>query len=207
MFFEAVVEFRRCKMRNAMLAVILIGFSSRVGDAAALESCRALLLDEWRPTMDRTLKTFLDKSGVKYEIVQHAPTFTAMETAEATHVAGKELAKTVIVRLDSELAMVIVPATHSVDLDKLQVLTGANQVVLADELDFRDRFKDCETGAMPPFGKLYGMPIFVSDALLEDEHLVFQAGSHTEAVKMSTADYMRLESPTVHRLSRPRELV
>jgi Ala-tRNA(Pro) deacylase len=153
--------------------------------------------------MERKLKIFLDDAGVQYERISHAYTATAMETAHVTHIAGKEMAKTVIVRIDGELVMVVVPATHQVDLDHLQILTGADMLSLASEHEFDDRFPDCEVGTMPPFGNLYGMPVYASDALLEDEQIVFHAGTHTEAVRMSVADYVRLVSPIVYRLSHP----
>jgi Ala-tRNA(Pro) deacylase len=157
--------------------------------------------------MDRRLKQFLEEHGVKYEVLQHAATFTAMETADATHIAGIELAKTVIVRIDWEMQMAVVPATHYVDLEKLRVLLGADAVELADEMDFIDRFPDCESGAMPPFGNLYGMKVYAAEALLDDEDIVFNAGTHTEAVRISLADYLRVVAPLVHNISRRRELV
>ena len=156
--------------------------------------------------MDRTLKQFLQANGVKYEVMEHARTFTAMETADATHIAGIELAKTVIVRVGKELQMVVLPATHQVDFGKLAALTGAS-CEIADELDFIGRFPDCEAGAMPPFGNLYGMRVHASEALLQDEQITFNAGTHTEAVTIPLADYLRLVSPMVQNISRPRELV
>lgn len=157
--------------------------------------------------MDKTLKNYLDAEGVQYELLRHAPTQTAMETAEATHIEGKLLAKSVIVRLDGVLAMVVVPATHYVDLAKLEILTGADMVDLADEHDFRDRFPDCEPGAMPVFANLYGMPLYVADALKEDEEIVFNAGTHSEAVKIRFEDFVRLAKPLVRDLSTPRGVV
>jgi Ala-tRNA(Pro) deacylase len=151
--------------------------------------------------MDRKLKNYLDESGVKYERIPHVYTETAMETAHATHVDGQEVAKSVILRIDGVLTMVVVPATHYVDLDHLEILTGADMILLADEHEFRDRFRDCEVGTMPPFGRLYGMDLYASDAILEDEKIVFHAGTHTEAVRMSVSDYLRLAAPTVHHLS------
>ena len=153
--------------------------------------------------MERKLKIFLDDAGVRYHLIPHAYTATAMETAQATHIDGKEMAKTVIVRIDGELMMVVVPATHQVDLEHLQILTGADMLGLADEHDFDDRFPECEIGAMPPFGNLYGMRVYASEALLEDEKIVFHAGTHTEAVRMSVGDYIRLVAPIIQRLSHP----
>jgi Ala-tRNA(Pro) deacylase len=101
--------------------------------------------------------------------------------------------------------MIVLPATHNVDLDKLQVLTGAATVTVADEHEYADRFPDCEIGAMPPFGNLYGMPVLAAEVLLEDQQIVFNAGSHTESVKMELNEFVRLVKPTFRKLSRPRE--
>ncbi len=147
--------------------------------------------------MERKLKALLESEGVKYEILQHAPTFTAMETAHATHVAGKELAKSVIVRIDGVLSMAVVPATHWADLEKIELLTGADLVSLAEEHEFEDLFPDCEPGAMPPFGELYGLDVYVHDALTNDKMIAFNAGSHTELVQMSYFDFERLVHPKV----------
>lgn len=157
--------------------------------------------------MDRKLKIFLDSNCIRYKVLNHATTYTAIETAEATHIDGIELAKTVIVRMDGELTMVVVPATHRVDLEKLRSVTGAQTAELADEPDFADRFDDCQAGAMPPFGNLYGMRVYASETLLQDELIAFNAGTHTEVVRISLADYLRTVSPIVHRISWPRELV
>jgi Ala-tRNA(Pro) deacylase len=157
--------------------------------------------------VERKLKIFLDDARVSYQLIPHARTNTAAETAQVTHVQGHEMAKAVIVRIDGELAMVVVPATRQVDLDHLQILTGADMISLANEHDFEDRFPDCEIGAMPPLGTLYGMPVYLSEEIVADEQILFNAGTHTEAVRMSVADYLRLVSPTVHRFSQPGTMV
>ena len=142
------------------------------------------------------LKEFLDKEHVKYVSIVHSPAFTAQEIAAAAHVPGKELAKSVIVKIDGELAMVVLPASDQVRLANLQEKLGARHVELADEDEFREAFPDCETGAMPPFGNLYGMNVFVSQALREDEEIAFNAGSHSELIRLTYADYERLVHPT-----------
>ena len=147
------------------------------------------------------LKKFLDEENVKYVTIRHSPAFTAQEIAASAHVPGQELAKTVIVRLDGELAMVVLPATDQVDLDLLAEVSGADEVELAEEEDFEDRFPDCETGAMPPFGNLYDMRVYVAEHLAEDEEIAFNAGTHTELVRMSFEDFRRLADPTVARLT------
>jgi Ala-tRNA(Pro) deacylase len=130
------------------------------------------------------LKDFLDEEHVKYVTIGHSPAFTAQEIAAMTHIPGKELAKTVVVKIDGELAMVV---TESL---------GADEVDLASEGEFKDSFPDCETGAMPPFGNLYGMNVFVSQALREDEQIAFNAGSHSELVRLPYTEFQRLVHPT-----------
>jgi len=142
------------------------------------------------------LKEFLDKEHVKYVSIGHSPAFTAQEIAAAAHVPGKELAKSVIVKIDGELAMVVLPAPEHVRLGMLQESLGARNVELADEIEIEEAFPDCETGAMPPFGNLYGMDVFVSQVLREDDEIAFNAGSHSELIRLAYADYERLVHPT-----------
>ena len=142
------------------------------------------------------LKEFLDKEHVKYVSIDHSPAFTAQEIAAVAHIPGKELAKSVIVKVDDELAMVVVPASEHVRLGILKETLGAKKVELATEDEFRQAFPDCETGAMPPFGNLYGMQVFVSQALREDDEIAFNAGTHSELIRLTYADYERLVHPT-----------
>ena len=143
------------------------------------------------------LKEFLDKEHVKYVSIGHSPAFTAQEIAAAAHVPGKELAKSVIVKIDGQYAMAVLPASRRVDLDHLKSALGADDVVLASEDEFKRLFPDCELGAMPPFGNLYDMGVFVAEQLTEDDEIAFNAGSHTELVKMAYRDYAKLVTPQV----------
>ena len=143
------------------------------------------------------LQEFLDRHHVKYVNVMHSPAYTAQEIAAAAHVPGKELAKSVMVKLDGKLAMAVVPASTQIDFQLLKTGTGANSAELASEEEFKGQFPDCEVGAMPPFGNLYGMEVFVSKNLTEDEEIAFNAGSHTELLKLSYADYRRLVNPNI----------
>lgn len=145
----------------------------------------------------RKLKEFLDSQRVKYVSISHSPAFTAMEVAASAHVAGKELAKTVIVKVDGKMAMVVIPATSRVDFDILKRQIGAQHVELAAEREFRDKFPECELGAMPPFGNLYGMQLFVSESLAQEEELAFSAGSHNELIRLKYEDFERLTKPTM----------
>ncbi len=142
------------------------------------------------------LKDFLDEEHVKYVTIGHSPAFTAQEIAAMAHIPGKELAKTVVVKIDGEMAMVVTSASEQVELNHLKETLGANEVDLASEDEFKDSFPDCETGAMPPFGNLYGMNVFVSQALREDEQIAFNAGSHTELVRLPYTEFERLVHPT-----------
>jgi Ala-tRNA(Pro) deacylase len=143
------------------------------------------------------LKEYLDSQLVKYVVISHSPAFTMQEIASATHIPGKELAKTVIVEIDGRMAMAVLPGSQKVDLEQLREALGAREVTLAKEGEFRDRFPDCELGAMPPFGNLYDMDVYVADTLTEDEEIAFNAGSHTQLVRMSYRDFGRLVQPQV----------
>ncbi len=143
------------------------------------------------------LREFLDRNQIKYLVISHSVAYTAQGIAALTHIPGRELAKTVMVMVDGKLAMAVVPASFRVDLFKLRRYLGAESVELASENDFRDRFPDCETGSMPPFGNLYGMDVFADESLAEDKEIAFNAGSHRELVRMSYADFNHLVKPVV----------
>ena len=148
------------------------------------------------------LKSLLDAENVEYETVSHSPAFTAQETAASAHVPGKELAKTVMVKIDGKMAMAVLPASYRLDFGLLKAAAQARAVELAMEKEFRDMFPECDVGAMPPFGNLYGMDVFVAEKLAEDEEIAFNAGSHTELIRLSYGDFERLVQPTVARLSK-----
>ena len=143
------------------------------------------------------LKEFLDGHNVEYITISHSPAYTAQRIAEITHIPGKELAKTVIVKLDGKFAMAVLPASHQVDLDYLKRGANADDVEVASETEFKDLFPDCEVGAMPPFGNLYDMDVYVAEKLTDDEEIAFNSGSHTELVKLSYKDFENLVTPKV----------
>jgi Ala-tRNA(Pro) deacylase len=147
------------------------------------------------------LKEFLDSNQVKYVTISHSAAYTAQEIAASAHVSGQDLAKTVMVKIDGKMAMAVLPASYKVDMKLLREVTGAESVELAGEKEFQDMFPGCETGAMPPFGNLYDMDVFVSESLAEDERIAFNAGSHTELVQLAYADFERLVRPKVIALS------
>lgn len=143
----------------------------------------------------KKLKELLNTQGVKYVCLSHSPAFTAPEIAAAAHVSGKQLAKTVIVKLDGKLAMVVLPGNAHIDFAKLREGTHAKIADLATESEFKDKFPECEVGAMPPFGNLYDMPVFVSAQLHQQGQILFNAGSHAELLQMDFKDFERLVKP------------
>lgn len=145
----------------------------------------------------RQLRDFLDSNNVKYVVITHSTAYTAQEIAALTHTKGKDLAKTVIVKLDDALAMAVLPASHQIDLRALKEGAGAKSIGLASEGEFRSRFPGCETGAMPPFGNLYDMHVYVDESLRAEKEIVFNAGTHNELVRLSYADFERLVLPKV----------
>lgn len=147
------------------------------------------------------IRKFLDSNRIKYLVISHSLAYTAQGVAAMAHVSGKKLAKTVVVKIDGILAMAVVPASQHVDLDRLKVLTGAQTVEIAPERDFKDAFPDCETGAMPPFGNLYDMPVYADLSLAENEEITFSAGTHRELVRMNWQDMLRLVRPIVDNLT------
>lgn len=145
-------------------------------------------------SMERVTQ-FLDENGVKYVIQQHSPAFTAQEVAEAAHVPGRHFAKSVMVNVDGRLALAVLPATDRVDLRRLAESLGAQSVELAEESEFSDRFPDCEPGAMPPFGNLFDLEVFVSPHLAEADIIGFSAGNHREVMQLPYGVFARLVSP------------
>lgn len=144
-----------------------------------------------------TLKEFLDANGVRYVTISHSKAYTANEVAASAHVPGKSMAKTVMVKVDGRMAMAVLPAAFRVSFDQLRDAIGAREVVLAEEAEFRELFPECEIGAMPPFGNLYGLPVYVAHTLGENEEIAFNAGSHTEVIRLAYADFDRLVKPRV----------
>ena len=143
----------------------------------------------------KKLKAFLDENKVKYISIQHSSAYTAQEIAAIAHIPGKDLAKTVIIKIDGKMAMAVLPASYKVSFDNLKSALGVNEVRLAYEQEFMDKFPDCEVGAMPPFGNIYGLEVFVAESLAEEEEIAFNACNHTELIKMSFSDFEKLVKP------------
>jgi len=149
----------------------------------------------------KKLKEFLDARGARYVTISHSPAYTAQEVAASAHISGREMAKTVVVKLDGKLALAVLPASCRLDMNRLKAVSRAREVSLAGEPDFKDAFPGCEVGAMPPFGNLYGMDVYVDEAIAADEEIGFNAGSHTEVIRMKYADYAALAGPKVGRIA------
>ena len=143
------------------------------------------------------LREFLDANRVKYSVITHSVAYTAQEIASLVHIRGQELAKTVVVKIDGRIALAVLPGSRQVDLALLRAAARSRNVALASENEFRDLFPGCELGAMPPFGNLYDLPVFVDQSLCKDKEIAFNAGTHNELIRMSYDDFARLVQPKV----------
>ncbi|MBK9798086.1 MAG: YbaK/EbsC family protein [Holophagaceae bacterium] len=141
------------------------------------------------------LREFLNQNGVPHQVIPHPVAFTATSVAGAAHIKGREMAKTVVVDLDGQHVLAVLPAHRKVDLERLRLATGSYHADLCQEWEFIRDFPGCEPGAMPPFGNLYGLPVYVEPHLAEDEEIAFNAGTHTEVVRMAYKDFERLAQP------------
>lgn len=147
------------------------------------------------------LMEFLDKHKTRYEVISHSLAYTAQEIAASAHIPGKKLAKTVIVRIDGNTSMAVLPASYKIDFKLLKKAVGASKLELLREEEFKDMFPDCDVGAMPPFGNLYDLQVLVAESLAEEEEIAFNASSHTELIRMAYKDYERLVKPKVMKFS------
>ena len=148
------------------------------------------------------LENYLRENQVPFDELHHPRAVSAQEVAASEHVPGRMLAKTVMVLADGEMVMLALPAPYQVDLEKAAAALGVDEARLAEEEEFEDSFPDCEVGAMPPFGNLYGVPVYVEKTLAEDETIVFRSGTHTETMSVSYSDFERLVEPTVAQFAR-----
>ena len=148
------------------------------------------------------LQEFLTEQQVDFHTVTHPHAFTAVQTAASAHIDSHAMAKTVMVRVDGKLAMAVLPSNEWLDIERLRAAAGAREVRLASEAEFRDRFPECEVGAMPPFGNLYGMEVYVADSMAEDERIAFNAGNHRELMWVRWRDFERLVHPHMAPMTR-----
>jgi Ala-tRNA(Pro) deacylase len=143
------------------------------------------------------LEQYLHENGVGFEVMTHRQVFTMQEVAAELHVPGQQVAKVVLAKADGRMVMLVLPAPYRVNTDQVRDLVGAKKARRAEEEEFAGLFPDCDTGAMPPFGNLYDLPVYVDRSLAEERDIVFRIGSHRETMKLAYADFARLVKPTV----------
>ncbi|RDZ28728.1 aminoacyl-tRNA deacylase [Lysobacter silvisoli] len=152
--------------------------------------------------VSQRLHDYLDRHQVAYDTLAHPYAATAHAAASSADIDEHEMAKTVMVKLDGRLAMAVVPADEWLRLSRLRDVSGAQQVTLADEAEFKERFPECEVGAMPPFGNLYGLEVYAADSLADEPRIAFNAGTHRELMRMTWDDFQRMVHPHVAPLTR-----
>jgi Ala-tRNA(Pro) deacylase len=143
------------------------------------------------------LREYLDSNHVQYQVIEHPLAYTAQEIAASAHIPGKQMAKTVMIKIDDHIAMVVLPAPERVNLNRIKEYSGAAVVKLASEKEFQDLFPDCDPGAMPPFGNLYEIDVYAAESLADEVEIAFCAGSHTELIRLSFKDFERLVKPQI----------
>lgn len=149
----------------------------------------------------KMLREFLDQNKVRYVTIKHSVAYTAQEIAASAHIKGKDMAKTVLIKIEGRLAMCVLPASNKIDFDLLKEALGGKNIRLANEIEFKDKFPECDVGAMPPFGNLYDMEVFAEESLTKDEEIAFNACSHVELIQMAFKDYGRLVKPRLMKFS------
>jgi Ala-tRNA(Pro) deacylase len=145
----------------------------------------------------KKLKEYLDRNEVPYVSITHSQAYTAQQIAASAHIPGRNMVKTVMVVINGTMAMAVLPASFFVDFNLLKEVTGEGNVRLASEMEFKDMFPDCEVGAMPPFGNIYNLAVYVAKVLTEEGEIAFNAGTHTEIIQMTYRDFERLVHPMV----------
>ena len=143
------------------------------------------------------IKKYLDNNSIEYEQIHHTPTYTAEQLAHKLQIPLKYVAKCVIVKSNNKYSLVVIPGDRKVNTEYLKSVMSENEVDIASESEFISLFPDCETGAMSPFGNLYKLPVYVGLSLLSDEDIVFNAGTHEDAIKMKYDDFDKLVHPKV----------
>ena len=143
------------------------------------------------------VKEYLDQANIQYQVIEHKRAYTAQEIAANANIPGQQFAKTVMIRVDGKMAMAVIPAPQRVNFESLKKQLGAKEIRLATEHEFKDLFPDCEVGAMPPFGHLYDMPVYVADDLEKEIVIAFCGGSHSELVQLNYHDFAKLVKPRV----------
>lgn len=154
-------------------------------------------------TTTSDVQRYLNNYGISYRLIEHEPAYSAYDAAKAAQVSQQEFAKTVVVRIDGKFWMTILRTDHRINTRAIKSIFDAHDVHLAHEEDLTALFPDCEMGAMPPFGNLYGIPVLLDQSLLNDEEIAFHACDHSRVIRMRLSDYLRLVNPLVGRFSQP----
>ena len=149
------------------------------------------------------LPSFLDEHGVNYRLSHHPETYRSQDLAQIEHMSGRNVVKPVLVKADGQFVLCALPASYKVDLMELRDQLRAKEVYLADESQLRQCFPDCELGAEPPIGKIWGLPTLMDESLTADDMVMFQAGTHDQAVTMTLAEYRRVAQPEMAHFARP----
>ncbi len=149
----------------------------------------------------KVLKDYLDTHGIHYLNITHSKAYTMQKIAALTHISGKEIAKAVMVKVDGRMAMAVLPASTRINFSALKSMLEASDVHLANEEEFKNIFPNCDVGAMPPFGNLWNIPVYVAESLTDQERITFNAGNHMELIQMDYNDFERLVKPKVLRYS------
>jgi Ala-tRNA(Pro) deacylase len=149
------------------------------------------------------LPSFLDDQGVNYRLSHHLETYRSQDLAQVEHISGRNIVKPVLVKADGHFVLCALPASYKVDLMELREQLRVKEVHLADESQLRDCFPDCELGAQPPIGRIWGMPTLMDESLTSDDMVTFQAGTHDQAVTMTLAEYRRIAQPEMAHFARP----
>jgi Ala-tRNA(Pro) deacylase len=149
------------------------------------------------------LELYLQEHDIPYQVQEHPLAYTAQDVAYREHIPGKLVAKVVMIYAESKLIMLVLPAPYRVDFARVKQVLGVEQIRLADEVELGLAFPDCEVGAMPPFGNLYQLPVYVEKSLAEDEKIVFPVGTHTQTMSLTYKDFERLVRPTIAEFAQP----
>lgn len=149
----------------------------------------------------KIIKDFLDQNNIKYVSIKHSRAYTAQEIAASAHIDGRKIAKTVVLKINGKLAFAVLPATYKVDFDLIREAIGSKDIRLATEQEFKDKCPGCEVGAMPPMGNLFDIETYVAASLVEDEEIAFNAGTHTELIRMNYTDFEKLVKPKILRFT------
>jgi Ala-tRNA(Pro) deacylase len=148
----------------------------------------------------KKLKEHLDSNHIEYVTINHSLAYTAQRIAASAHISGEKIAKTVVLKVDGKMMMAVLPASCRISLDLFRSTINALEIEISSEKEFSASFPECEVGAMPPFGNLYGMAVYVDERLTQDEEIAFNAGSHRELIKLAYRDFERLVKPKIVRL-------